>query len=354
MSNRSGKRSAKITSRQCYEGVSASEHVRSTEWSGYSWNDANNQRSSSSTAHWFTTETTVDYNKPWFEQKDDLEWYCMLCKAYATEGHVKSDKHQKRAEDPGWYGFGDKKFDASFDKPWFEQRPDGWYCLLCQAWADEGHLTGAKHQKREQFPKEYGFVGQGLPALTCAPCAAPALRDSPLPPGWEELWSEEHQEHYYHNYSTQETQWERPCVSPAPVAAASWSPAARQQVSQTSSSAGYDDVYAKPWFVRREGEWYCSLCSSWATEGHITCEKHLKREACPEWYGFDDPMSHGVSGLPVTSRSSNVSACAAAQPSVRTLADQLPSDWESVWSEEYKQYYYHNTATGKTQWEVPK
>ena len=28
----------------------------------------------------------VDYSKLWFKQTDDLEWYCLLCKAYTTEG----------------------------------------------------------------------------------------------------------------------------------------------------------------------------------------------------------------------------------------------------------------------------
>ena len=26
----------------------------------------------------------VDYSKLWFKQTDDLEWYCLLCKAYTT------------------------------------------------------------------------------------------------------------------------------------------------------------------------------------------------------------------------------------------------------------------------------
>ena len=40
----------------------------------------------------------VDYSKLWFKQTDDLEWYCLLCKAYTTEGHVKSERHVKGAE----------------------------------------------------------------------------------------------------------------------------------------------------------------------------------------------------------------------------------------------------------------
>ena len=40
----------------------------------------------------------VDYSNLWFKQTDDLEWYCLLCKAYTTEGHVKSERHVKGAE----------------------------------------------------------------------------------------------------------------------------------------------------------------------------------------------------------------------------------------------------------------
>ena len=48
----------------------------------------------------------VDYSKPWFKQTDDLEWYCLLCKAYTTEGHVKSERHVKGAEAILMHGIG--------------------------------------------------------------------------------------------------------------------------------------------------------------------------------------------------------------------------------------------------------
>eukprot|EP00972_Heterocapsa_arctica_P111768 16427976-Heterocapsa_arctica.AAC.1 len=44
--------------------------------------------------------------------------------------------------------------------------------------------------------------------------------------------------------------------------------------------------YDKPWFEVQEGQWFCMLCNQWATEGHLGAERHRKKEAAPEYYGF--------------------------------------------------------------------
>ena len=108
-------------------------------------------------------ETEVNYDKPWFEfHSERKDWYCNLCKCWATEAHVLSAKHVRRAEDPLWYGFGAEpgEEDRKYGQPWFVKKQGDWYCLLCYAYATQDHLDSDKHKRREQFPESYGAFGE--------------------------------------------------------------------------------------------------------------------------------------------------------------------------------------------------
>ena len=65
--------------------------------------------------------------------------------------------------------------------------------------------------------------------------------------------------------------------------------------------------YDKPWFELRDGEWYCNLCYSWATDGDIKGEKHRKSEAYPDSYGFPSQV------VPVTQTQASSSKAEASQ-----------------------------------------
>eukprot|EP00747_Dinoflagellata_sp_TGD_P185634 gnl/TRDRNA2_/TRDRNA2_42259_c0_seq1.p1 gnl/TRDRNA2_/TRDRNA2_42259_c0~~gnl/TRDRNA2_/TRDRNA2_42259_c0_seq1.p1 ORF type:complete len:359 (+),score=58.32 gnl/TRDRNA2_/TRDRNA2_42259_c0_seq1:47-1123(+) len=121
----------------------------------------------------------------WLEDREDGE-YCTLCRAYATAEHLAAPKHIAKASweatpegaahasgqrvPPHW---GDAKFFK-----WClcdEGSPaagEGWWrCILCNQWADEGHVAGQKHQKRARSPQDYmpqtateAFEGDSGPA----------------------------------------------------------------------------------------------------------------------------------------------------------------------------------------------
>lgn len=292
----SGKRSAKVVHSRLYEGTSASQQVASMGA------DVRPPRAPQAWA-----DPDIDYNKPWFEERrdahGDLGFYCLLCSAWATDGHVSSDKHKSRADNPEWYGQylrrGDSQaFDARFSRPWFESRDGEYYCRLCNAWATEGHVSSDRHKKREQYPEHYGFYverpdGAGAACRGAAPAAQPPARNAR-------------------------------CAAP--------------------HSEAYNELLreyqSKPWFELKDGEWYCNLCSSWATEGHLTGDKHVKRAMYPGWYGWNEAFSTA----PLLSDRQ-----AAAQRS----ESPLPAPWTRHFSQEHQRPYFHNNETGATTWERP-
>jgi len=159
----------------------------------------------------------LDYKKPWFELKGGSDWYCNLCSAWATYEHCISSRHVNRAEHPQWYGFGDiADVQEEYRRPWFEERDGAYYCNLCGAWATDGHIQAEKHRKREACPEWYGFPG--VASRREAPSASSgevAVED----PAWQKYWSADDQRFYYHNKETKVVQWEPPPVLYAAQAA---------------------------------------------------------------------------------------------------------------------------------------
>ena len=90
MSASGGKRSVRSVANN-YTGLSATEFVTSAL--------PPPRLGSGGAAPSYWPPTDVDYNLPWFEKRGD-DYYCNLCCAFATEGHVASEKHIKRALAP--------------------------------------------------------------------------------------------------------------------------------------------------------------------------------------------------------------------------------------------------------------
>jgi len=242
------------------------------------------------------TWSEVNYNKPWFMEKDG-SWYCNLCGAWATDMHVYSIKHSHRAANPEWYGYPPASVEGvpaqqvqnnqvlvqnnqvqnnpggwttpDFNKPYFEKRDGDYYCNLCSAWATDGHVNSDKHQRRAEQATWYN--------------------------------------------------------DPQSTAASS------------SSWPGSPDFSAS-YFEFRDGDWYCKLCANWATPDHVASDKHKKRAAYPDWYGFPEANASGAS----------------ASSAVQTQATAaLPPPWEQHYSAEHQTYYYYNATTGISTWERP-
>merc|ERR1712136_242966 len=177
-------------------------------------------------------EEDTRFNHPWFE-KIGGEWHCHLCGVVATEGHITSERHVRRQQYPESYGYTSQKkpegdpsltrvdegsstsrgtqwvTNIDYDKPWFERRDGDYYCLLCWAYATEGHVMSNRHVQRESFPSYYGF-----------------------------------------------------------------------------QSGKQDTQFDHPWYEKVSGEWFCHLCDARATEEHLNSERHVRRQLCPERYGY--------------------------------------------------------------------
>ncbi|CAE8596158.1 unnamed protein product [Polarella glacialis] len=278
----SGKRSVKAICSRSYEGKSASQQAKAAQWTGQlAWIDADHPSSkssggASSSSAWPSSQ--IDYSKPWFERKDG-EFYCNLCGAWATDGHVASDRHKAREDNPGWYGYGDGTVPDGYDKPWFTDKGNREYsCELCNAMATDGHIASDRHKKRAADPKLYGFPEVGEEGATSATTGAIQMAsDEVLPAPWVQYISPKDQKPYFHNPDTKATQWERPVPA---VSVQAISPVAA--ASPESNLLTYP-----PWFEKRQGEWYCKLCNKVADSWHIESNMHMKRASCPEYYGFD-------------------------------------------------------------------
>mmetsp|Transcript_20304 Transcript_20304/g.36248 ORF Transcript_20304/g.36248 Transcript_20304/m.36248 type:complete len:335 (+) Transcript_20304:45-1049(+) len=285
----SGKRSVKSITSQSYVGKSASQQVKAAQWTGqFAWNDADHPSTSKSkiSGSGGYPTSNIDYNKEWFEKKDG-EYYCNLCGAWATDGHVESDKHEKRAANPEWYGFGGNAHQnsAAFTEAWFEKKDGEYYCNLCGAWATEGHIQSDKHKKRAANPEWYGYPA---PSQAVAELCIPSQAVSELlPEPWCREFSEEHQLPWYFNPVTKVAQWEFPGL----LSSGESRPVAESRQLASPVKLSIPPQYNHPWFEQRQGDWYCNLCECWATDTHIVGSKHQKRVQWPSYYGFPDPVS---------------------------------------------------------------
>ena len=62
-----------------------------------------------------------------------------------------------------------------------------------------------------------------------------------------------------------------------PAASSKRPPEVAHITEPATSSNRLSEVYNKPWFENRDGEWFCTMCGKWATPEHIANKKHLDR-----------------------------------------------------------------------------
>lgn len=104
----------------------------------------------------------VEPRPSWLEVKDGFDW-CSLCRLFATDAHLKSERHLRRAM---WYTCVSNDAYAWTDpsqgppQSWghpdqFEWRGGWWWCRVCSQWADGCHVQGKRHQWRAPWADWY-------------------------------------------------------------------------------------------------------------------------------------------------------------------------------------------------------
>jgi len=123
------------------------------------------------------TQEVVEPRPPWLEVKDGFDW-CSLCRLFATDAHLSSERHIRRAS---WYKCHPNDAYTWRDpcegppESWghpdqFEWCGGWWRCRVCNQWADGCHVQGKKHQWRTHWADWYLLYDAGdrrCNAITC-------------------------------------------------------------------------------------------------------------------------------------------------------------------------------------------
>jgi len=121
------------------------------------------------------TTTTLALRRPiWLTDKEGYD-FCRLCRTFATDGHLTSDRHRRKLDNfEQWGGVNNEYTDewlqdglhlqdtSSPPKFWgdpahFEWRAGWWWCKLCWQWADGAHTQGQRHLKRAEWPEWFDY-----------------------------------------------------------------------------------------------------------------------------------------------------------------------------------------------------
>lgn len=261
----------------------------------------------------------------WIEDRGGFR-FCTLCNIFATDGHLASEKHQRRVE---WYDSPDSGFVADpngvLPQSWgdpahFERRQNWWWCKLCGQWADALHIVSKRHKQRVGWGDWYLSVnGSSLPAITSGhedPSDKHSEPPEPWGPGWaaasppvpaphataKNVWhtaySDEHGRPYFFNSTTGERVWE------LPVGCAAVDSAEPQAASGPASNEP-----AKP----EDSQILVAVTPSFAST----------------YAPAPDPID-----VPVF-----------------VTSDGTP--WQREWSTKHQQHYFWNDVTGESRWELP-
>lgn len=179
----------------------------------------------------------------WFSWNSHLEmWYCKLCDANATEGHLASAKHQKRSAYPEHYlpcssastPFSVKPLQALTDSSpeasaaggclgaspcGYPPRPSGntptpWCTNAVSSTVAATAASGLPSHPSCPPPRAMGIsssvAATSTPDLEAAPPSAAPVAPPVVPPGWRTFWDPEAEKFYYWQTSTNLVQWDHP------------------------------------------------------------------------------------------------------------------------------------------------
>eukprot|EP00931_Biecheleriopsis_adriatica_P000895 TRINITY_DN10103_c0_g1_i1.p1 TRINITY_DN10103_c0_g1~~TRINITY_DN10103_c0_g1_i1.p1 ORF type:complete len:379 (-),score=24.10 TRINITY_DN10103_c0_g1_i1:872-2008(-) len=222
------------------------------------------------------------YCFPWFEQRD-FEWHCRLCWKVATDEHINSGVHKQRASYPECYGYATMKqaepVPEHYRQPWFEFRDFQWHCGLCWKVATDEHINSDMHKQRASYPECYGY--------------ATMKQAEPVPEHYRQPWFEFRDFRWHCGLCNKEATEEHINSSQHKQRVAF---PESYGFGAVSAPMTVPEIYRQPWFEYQNLEWHCRLCGKVATHEHIDSDCHKQRATNPEWYGFGD--AHEVTACP--------------------------------------------------------
>jgi len=265
----------------------------------------------------------------WMEIREGQE-FCKLCWNYATEGHILSSKHQKRVAHLHRYEGVQPLTDAaappsmiagaapavapmlasppvlpsSWGNPdFYEWKPESQtlWCKLCYKNADESHVYSIKHQQRASTPESFlpGTVAGDFVDVSTWGAPPPP----PPPPGRPTSTQ------YVDPWPSQQCQ---PCIPPCS--------AANQEV------LAIEDPTKQPPVETSVDPWSADLVKQ-DTLRRVPAESESASSL------LQQPL--GEQG-------------ASAQHSAH-----IPPQWEAIYDDNSGMFFYYNSASGHSQWELP-
>lgn len=274
----------------------------------------------SSTQVWAAPDKSKACRPCYIEVQDGWE-YCTLCRHFATQSHLESEKHKYRVEMSEWemQWQGSARADGSpadgppswWGNPTFFEWREGWrwWCRICNQWADGRHVKGARHLRKvawvewsaaedDPFDNASSDGSNDLDPQARDEQRSPVLdpwgpdwQAIPNKSKWHQAWSEEYRRPYYYNTATEEQSWDMP-----PEGLASQ---ARPLATSTNSVA------------------------------------NAKATARPARASTHKTQSKPTPAAP------------------REVCEVVPPPWSKEWSDEHQRHYYWNKVTHESQWDLP-
>mmetsp|Transcript_51690 Transcript_51690/g.123043 ORF Transcript_51690/g.123043 Transcript_51690/m.123043 type:complete len:291 (+) Transcript_51690:82-954(+) len=245
-----------------FEGASASQKVRAAERNG----ELPQMYAQPRQPEPYVADYE-DWNKEYFVLRPDGEYFCTLCNAYATEGHIASEKHKNRV---AWQESktAEPDADSEYSRPYFELKEDGgvegWYCNLCNQWADEWHLKGKKHVKqRDYWEAEQQQQDKGKGKGKCKPAASTGVSKQPEVESWTKHWHEQYARPYWHNRRTGESVW----VDPTETARKAAEEAKKKEEDRQAAMTKPTSVWQRVWSAEHKQHYWHNTATN-VTQWH--------------------------------------------------------------------------------------
>lgn len=214
-------------------------------------------------------------SKPWIELKGGYQ-HCWLCQAYATDGHIASEKHKRRVY---WYQVQEENDRQLEPRPeWVETREGFKFCTLCRVYVTPEHLRSLRHQKNVKWHEGWKDWSDGK------------KEEETLPSTWGDPKYFERREGWWHCTLCSTWATEQHCLGQRHTRAVHNDEyASRGDSFQENEKRPYYSDYGSPW----NGKPWKSIHSKAAAEPAISEGKRRQLDSEPWGPGWDEDSGKG-------------------------------------------------------------